>query len=222
MVLALALSLVAASLVGRSVGLIRLSRADLKLMQIEDVLSGAQLAAAAAVVRTQQPAPFSWAILTEIGPVDARAEPDKDKLTLAAGAALDDSVFEQLGVSSPAAVRAGLAAAAQSGAMIDVADLDPSALWRACGPRIISAYGAQQTLTYGTAVEPVPGPGPLPQSWRVGEVWRISVTTRDGWRDERWVRFTGDATRPAATVERRIIHGEGDRGRCDSIFQGAS
>ena len=217
-IVAMGLALVGAAVVDRSVGLLRLSRNDLNLMQTEYVLSGAQLTAAATIVRTQQPPPYHWAIATEVGAADSYAEPEQTKLSLTAASRLDDGFFERFGVASPDALRARLGAAAASGLFTDVGALDGAQLWKLCAPQVISYFGLADTLGYTPPVEPVLGPGPEPQSWRIGEVWRISLATPAGWRDQRYMRFTGDASHPAAVVARHLSRGEGDGGRCAVIF----
>ncbi len=124
-------------------------------------------------------------------------------LSADAAAALSDAVFAQFGVSDAGALRARLTAAAASQGHVLISDLDVSSTWRFCAPSIISLLGQAEELRYTTPSEP--GPGPLPSSWHIGEAWLVSVATPEGWRDNRIVRFTGNAQRPAATVTRRFF-----------------
>jgi hypothetical protein len=220
LILALALALIATAMMQRSTALLRQSRADLERTQMAYMLDGAQLAAAAAVVRSGAGGPYRWALATDAGWVEAVAEPEGDKVSLAAAATLADRVFRDLGVSDIDALRARLAAAANSDPLLDVSRLDDATLWRVCAPSLISSFGAQTTIQPG-AIE-APHMGDLTPAWRVGEVWRMQVTTTAGWRDERIVRFTGDARHPAAVVLRRLSRGNGGQGQCDAILAAAA
>jgi hypothetical protein len=219
MVFSLGLALVAAALIGRGVAQLRLARADLDRMRAEYILAGAQLQAAADVVRSNKSPPYHWAIATDDGFVDAVAEPEGDKLSLAAASRLDDATLRSFGVDQPEALRAKLAAAADQDPGADVGDLDAGLGWRRCAAGMASSFGRQSTFSY---VEPKePGLGDKVSSWRVGEAWRVRVTTSTGWRDERIMRFTGDARHPAATVFRRLSRDHGGT-PCDEILRAAS
>lgn len=216
LVLTLAMGLIASAMVGRSVGQLRLARADLDRSQAEYLLDGAHLAAVAAIVRNNRMGPFAWAFTSDVGWVDAAAQLEADKLTLQAASRLDDRIFLKFGVTDPAQLRARLATAAAAQSAVDVGVLDEALLWRTCAGAMISPFGRQTTFSYVKSVEP--GAGPNPASWRIGEAWRVRLTTATGWRDDRIVRFTGDARHPAAVVVRRLSRGEGDGGQCDAIF----
>lgn len=219
MVFSLGLALVAAALIGRSVAQLRLARADLDRMAVEYLLAGAQLQAAADIVRSTRSPPYHWAIATDQGFVDAVAEPEGDKLTLLAASRLDDATLGGFGVAGPDQLRARLAEAAAGDPIADIGALDSGAGWRRCAAGMVSGFGRQSTFTY---VEPKePGLGDKLASWRVGEAWRVRLTTSTGWRDERIVRFTGDARHPAATVFRRLSR-DHVGALCDQILRAAS
>lgn len=219
MVFCLAFALLAAASVERSLAALKLARHDLELMATEYGLAGAQLEAAAAVVRTTQSPPYHWTFTSQVGWVEARAEPEREKLGLAdAAEALDAAAFTAFGVAEASVLKARLSAAARSGAVVDVGALDPAPGWRACAPALMSAQGTAEALPHHAWTQPATGQGPRPQSWRVGETWRIQVTTAAGWRDERIVRFTGDARHPVATVLRRLTRTNGGGGECDSVW----
>lgn len=223
MVFCLAFALIAAASIERSVAALRLSRADFDLMRVEYGLAGSHLEAAAAVVRTGRPPPYHWTFASEGGWVEARAEPERDKLGLEAASRLSDEVLEGFGVADPDATRARLAeAATMVGEVIDVGALDLAPLWRACAPALISSQGTAEAMSAMSWSTPTSGHGPRPQSWRIGETWRMQITTAAGWRDERIVRFTGDAGRPAATVLRRLTRTSGGGGECDSVWAAAT
>lgn len=215
MVFGLALALVAAGLVGRSSMMVRQSRADLERLQVDYALDGAHLAAAATVVRAGDGGPYRWAFSSDAGWVEALAEREDKKLGLQAAGALSDEALERFGVSDPGALRARLAAVDGQEEMVDVAALDAAALWRACAGRLVSVYGAAEDFEPMASKEPRPGDDP---AWRVGETWRLRLTTQAGWRDDRIVRFTGDAHHPVAVVTRQLSRsGRGDE-QCDDIL----
>lgn len=207
------------ALITRSVSALRLAQSDLTRARSENVLDGAHLIAAAEVIRSGAPAPYRWSFSTELGWVEVTAEPEEPKLSLAAASVLDDAVLRQFGVQDTGRLRARLSEAGGEGP-IDLADLDSSATWRACAMQMISPFGQSHGFVHQPAGEP--GLGPDPPSWRIGQVWRVGVTSATGWRDDRIVRFTGDARRPTAVVTRRLSRGEGDGGRCDAVLRAAT
>jgi hypothetical protein len=219
LIFALALALIASAMMQRSTALLRQSRADLERTQMAYTLDGAQLAAAAAIVRSGAGGRYRWALATDAGWVEAVAESEGDKVSLAGAAALGDRIFQALDVRDIEPLKARLAAAAGGEPLLDVSRLDAAPLWRVCAPSVISTFGARTALQ-PTTIE-APHMGDLTPAWRVGEVWRMQVTTTTGWRDERIVRFTGDALHPAAVVLRRLSRGNGGQGQCDAILAAA-
>ena len=217
LVLSLAVALMASALVSRGVLLLRMTRADLDKVQVEYAMSGAQLEATASVVRSGVSGPFHWTASTDQGAVEVVAEREADKLSLEAAAGLDPAIFERFGVHDTEGLRTRLAEAAQSNGFVDVETLDAAVLWRTCAARLASPYGVKTDYAYTPAVEPA-NVG-KPALWRVGEEWRIKVTTATGWRDDRIVRFTGDARHPAAVVMRKVSRGDGEGGRCTELLQ---
>lgn len=218
MVLSLGLALIAAALVQRSTAVLKLSRSDLAQTQLAYILDGAQLDAASAVIRSGAGGPYRWALSTDAGWTEAVAEPESAKVAPKAAAQLDDRVFMAFGVTDAAALKARLTAA--STPILDVGALDSAPLWRACAASAFSSFGAQNAIQPATVQ--APHMGDLKPAWRVGEVWRLQVTTSAGWRDERIVRFTGDASHPAATVLRSLSGGQGGQGQCDAIIAAAA
>lgn len=219
MVFALALALVATAMMARSVMLLRLARADLSRSQAEHVLDGAHLLAAATVIRAGEGGPYRWALPTDLGFAEALAESEVDKLSPADAAGLSDDVFLAMGVAGPQALKARLAAAPTSG-IADVAAMDAAPLWRACAPSLISGLGRAAAAPLAIPVEP--RLRPETPDWRVGEAWRVRITTAAGWRDDRIVRFTGDARRPVAVVWRRLSRSDGGQGECDAVLAAAA
>lgn len=213
MVLGLALSLVATAMVGRSVMTLRLVRADLERAQVEYILDGAQLAAAATTIRAGAGGPYRWALPTDAGFAEVLVESEVDKLTPAAAASLPEAVFAAMAVNDIATLKARLSASVTD---VHIEELDTAPLWRECGPSLASGLGRQTTPTVATPAEP--RLRPETPDWRVGEAWRIRVTTAAGWRDDRIVRFTGDARHPVAVVRRRLSRGDGGQGKCDAVF----
>lgn len=219
LVLALALSLVAVAMVERSVMMLRLVRADLRRVGVEYLLDGAHLVAAATVVRAGDGGPYRWAVPMDGGFAEALAESEAAKLDPARGADLPDSVFLAMGVADIAALKGRLRAAADT-PFADVPSFDAAPLWRECSASLISSLGRR---THGGAAAPSePRQQPETPDWRVGEIWRLRVTTAAGWRDDRIVRFTGDARRPVAVVRRELSRSDGGQGRCDLVMATAA
>lgn len=212
LVFAVALALIASALVARSVMELRQARADLEKALIEIALDGAHLQAAADIIRAGDGGPYRWAFSTDAGWVDALAEPEVDKLPLKAAADLPDEILAGFQVADSAALRARAGAAEP---FADVAGLDASAVWKRCAPRLMSGFGQASAYRPATASEPGEAVDP---DWRVAEVWRIRLTTATGWRDDRIVRFTGDARHPAAVVQRRLSRSDRGEGQCDDIL----
>lgn len=219
LVFALAIALIAAALVGRSVAALRLARADMARTEVEYGLDGAHFAAAATIVRSLDEGPFDWSLSTDVGWVEVLAEPEAGKLGLKAASQLPDGVVAVFGVADPASLKAKMAQMDEQDLATEIAELDPAPLWRACAPRMISAFGKAKAFAYVAPSEPR-AERELP-NWRVGEVWRVRGTTATGWRDDRIVRFTGDARHPAATVTRRMVRSRVGEGTCAEILSAA-
>lgn len=220
LVFGLALALIATALLQRSTMLLHLSRADLARLQVEYALDGAHLAATAAIVRTGAGGPYRWSLASDVGGAEVVAEPEADKLSLSHASEMGDQALASFGVIDGEALRARLSREATSSGIVDVAALDDAPLWRACAMTMISSLGAQSHFIRRPWAEPHIG-GEAP-AWRVGEVWRVAVTTAAGWRDERIVRFTGDAIHPSAVVVRRLSRGKGEHGQCDAVIAAGS
>jgi len=220
MMLALVLAVTAAGLMARSMTVLRQSKDDLDRLRIERGLDGAHLLAASAIVSSQTAGPYRWSLASEVGPVEIVADEERAKLGFAEAAALPAETLARLGVTDAPALRARLAQAAESPLPPLTADLDTAPTWRFCAPALISPLGRSQALQYTIPTEP--GPGTLPASWRIGEVWRVSIVTPGGWRDDRLVRFTGDASRPNATVARRFFRTTttGEQSGCEELLSG--
>src|SRR5882724_10424706 len=181
MIFALTLALVATALVQRSTSLLRLARADMQRTQIAYALDGAQLSTVSTVIRTGAGGPYRWALSTDLGWVEAVAESEGDKVGLSAAARLDDRVFQAMGIGDADALRVRLATAAGANPILDVGQLDAAPLWRACAASLISSFGSKSAIQPSQIQEP--HMGDLNPAWRVGEVWRMQVTTVAGWRD---------------------------------------
>lgn len=217
----LALGLVAAAVTARSVAALKLAKADLRRTQADYALNGAQALAVAAIVTSGQPGPYRWTLTTPEGAVEALAEPEGAKLSLTSAAGLDDGVLRLFAVGAPSALRAKLQVQAERQLAGTLDDLDASPIWRSCASSFISPFGLAAVVT--PMAYRAPGAGPHPASWHIGEVWRIRITDHGGWRDDRFVRFTGDVARPAAVISRRLVRiigaqaPQGD-GSCEKLF----
>ena len=215
MVLGLALALVATAFVDRSTMSLRLAKADLERAIVEYGLDGAHLLAAATIVRAGDGGPYRWALSTNGEFAESIAERETDKLDLSSMTGPSDSVLDAMGVENKQALRARLAVVAAD-ALVDVAQLDAAPLWRECAPSMISSLGRATTASTAPHVEPPSRPDD--PDWRVGEVWRVRITASSGWRDDRLVRFTGDANHPVAVVHRNLSRSNREHGQCDAIL----
>jgi hypothetical protein len=213
----LALALVGAAIMVRNVQDLILMRADMEKARQSAALDGAHFQAAAAIVRSGVAGPYHWGFTTDVGWVDVVAEPEAAKLSLAAAGTLTADALAALGIQDLDGFHARLAQAT-SGGDDAAADLDAAPAWKACGPSVVSAWGQQAAFVY--APRQAPGPSPNPASWHIGEVWRVHVATLAGWSDDRIVRFTGDARRPAAIVTRVLSRSTGSGVGCDSLLEG--
>lgn len=215
----LALALTATALLARAMGDLRTAQAEFRNAQVEMALAGAQVLAASAVVSSRREGPYAWSETSDLGRVWIFAEEEAPKMAANAASRLPDEALLAFGVKDLGRLRARLADATTRGSTM-VEDLDEAPLWRFCAPWTISVLGEGETFNPVSPAEP--GAGPNPQSWRIGEVWRVSVATPDGWRDNRLVRFTGDAHRPAATLARRFFKtsGSGELQVCEELLSG--
>lgn len=218
LVVGLTIALLAAGLLARSAADLRSARHDFQRLRIESALNGAHLVAASVVISSRREGPYRWTETTDIGRVEVVAEPEKTKLSPEAAAALPDAAFGQLGIVQADGLRERLVAAATGQRHVLVSELDEAPAWRFCASSILSLFGEADELRYTPPTEP--GPGPLPSSWHIGEAWLVTVATPDGWRDNRIVRFTGDARRPAATVTRRFFRTTttGEQPGCEDLL----
>lgn len=218
LVFSLAFALVGAAMTARSVQLLRLTEAELTRDVQEIALDGAQLSAAAAIVRSGGSEPFEWTLSTSVGWVRVVAEPEAGKLDYATAAALPDAALGAFGVQADA-LRGRLGEAAALDAPIDPGSLDAAPVWKECGGRLTSPFG--QAQTYAVQTPRLPGLSANGPNWHIGEAWRVRATSEGGWRDDRIVRFTGDAKKPTATVIRVLSRG-GQRGiECEDYLAAA-
>lgn len=218
LVLSLAFATIGVSMVGNAARLVQLSKADLERSRFEHTMDGMHLVAAAAVVRSGQPGPFAWSPGSDLGPTLVTAESEAEKIDLATAAELDDTVFQALGVAQPMALRAALLREAEAQTPAHVADLDPAPNWRECAAAFISPFGQAERPRHVAPIEP--DAANAPPAWHIGETWRVRVATTAGWRDDRIVRFTGDARHPAAIVTRRLSRTGSRGGECNEILDG--
>ncbi len=210
----LAIALVATAVTATSVAELRLARTDLRRMQAEYGLAGAETLAAMTVLESRQAGRLRWRFSTDLGPVEALAEPEAAKLGYGAAADLDDGSLARLGVGDPARVRAKLRGLAltKTAALTALRDADLSPRWRDCAASAISPVGQGSKLGVPAPAEPQ-GSG---SAWHAGEVWRIRVSAA-GWTEDRLVRFTGSEDHPAAIIDRRLVRGE-ETEKCETLI----
>lgn len=214
--IALALSVVVSAVVGASLTDLRASRAAMDRTRTETALDGALQVAIVGLLESGGNSRLRWMVPTPLGAVEVLAEPEAEKLALVTAADLEGGEFPGLGETDMAAIRPRLRALALSGGgAADVARLYGSPLWRACASSVISPYGRATSLSLSEAAAPATGRF----SWRAGEVWRLRALSPDGWADDRIVRLTGDAQRPAAIVERVLVRGQRGGEPCRAIIE---
>ena len=181
-------------------------------------MDGAHLAAAAGVVRSEAHGPYLWTFGMNAGRVEVLAEPDAGKLSPSAAARLQDGELALFGIRDTVALRARLAATTAKTPGLE--DLDAAPGWRTCARSLVAYHGEAEHFAY--TPPKAPGPGPDPQTWHIGEVWRIRVTSESGWRDDRTVRFTGDAQHPVSVVDRRLSRLSREPQPCSAVLSALS
>ena len=218
-VIAMAIAVVTIAYISRSTTELRLARADFKKTQAQYLLAGAHNVALLAIATSSKAPPYRWTIPSLGKAFQVLAEPERPKLGLQAAANLDDATLDQLGVKDHDALRAKLTSLPTVEGLPWAADADSAKAWRACAGALISFYGSAEAVPPLKYVEPESGKDD--SKWRAGEVWRISVTDEDGWRDERVVRFTGNGLNPAAVISRRLSRGWKDNMACEALLADA-
>jgi hypothetical protein len=209
----LALSVVAAALMGLAVAELKRARSDLVRLKLQAALDGAQRAAVLPVLQNGKAARLAWRLQTPAGEAQMLAEPEAAKLGLAA-AAQDSAVISRLGAEDAAAVKERLEAlAAAPSRRVAIADLDDAPRWRACAGSVLSRYGRASAASLPAAAPPAS----RDFAWRLGEVWRMRATA-GGWSDDRLVRFTGDPRAPVAVIDRTFTREQRGTGPCDGLF----
>lgn len=211
-----ALAVITIAFVSRSVMELRLARADFQKTQVEYLLAGAHNVALLAIATSNRAPPYRWTVPSLGKAFDVTAEPERPKMALTGAQSLDDDILDRLGVADHDILRAKLSSLPTVEGLPWAADADASRNWKACAGALISFYGAASLAPPLNYVEPEAGKDD--SKWRAGEVWRISVTDEDGWRDERIVRFTGNGLNPAAVISRRLTRGWKDNLACETLL----
>jgi hypothetical protein len=214
--IATALAVITIAFVSRSVAELRLARADFQKTQAEYLLAGAHNVALLAIATSNRAPPYRWTVPSLGNAFDVTAEPERPKMGLIDAQGLDDDTLDQLGVADHGGLRAKLANLPNVEGLPWAADADGSKAWKDCAGALISFYGAASFAPPLNYVEPDSGKDD--SKWRAGEVWRISVTDKNGWRDERIVRFTGNGLNPAAVISRRLTRGWKDKLACENLL----
>lgn len=212
----LALGLVAAAVTARAAAEYGAARSDLARTRSQYALAGGQEAAALALSRSNASQPLAWRLEGSPEGMEARAEPEVGKLSLAAAARLDDAVLQRLQVGDGPALRERLRALAAASEVQPsaVEGADSAPLWKVCSRSFISPIGRAKTLPQPSRGAPETG-----DVWgHAGEVWRLKVSVPGGWSDDRLVRLTGDSAHPAATIERHLVRTGTRSAQCDAIL----
>jgi hypothetical protein len=196
--LSLALSLVVAAVVVRSAAEFRLATAAVRNLEGEYRLDAAQTRATLLVLHQSSAAPLAWSDDQDGEHFDFLAEPESPKLAAdRAVEVLGLDRLKALGVRDAQALQLRLSSLAGEPSVFN---RESSPAWQQCAPSIVSPFGGSSTVPHISFVPPARGN----IIWHAGEVWRIRATDGRGWADDRIVRFTGMAARPAAIVDRRI------------------
>jgi hypothetical protein len=128
-----------------------------------------------------------------------RIEVEREKLASRNAAALPESWLRELGVRDPAAVKAAMAALPSGGALglQSLAALSDSPLWKACAADALSTNGAPPGAVAANSVGAT-------TKVQLPQVVRLTVSTADGWREDRVVRLSQDNANPAVVLDRMI------------------
>lgn len=199
--ISLALSIVAVASMYQSRAAFSAARADSQARQRDLDFDSASLEVVATIAKSSGPGPFAWTIaLPNNSALAVRAEPEWQKIGPSEANALTDDVLAKLNVKDAGSLRrafSDLGSQTKSEAA-RVARLDESLLWRACAQRYVSVFGTASKIAIQGTTTPEASNA---IDARIGQVWRIVLKSPSGWTDERYVRFIGDAQRPAATLE---------------------
>lgn len=208
----LALAVVAAAVSAMALTGVRTARSEFERIRVAALLDGGQLLAALRITDNGSPGRLRWQESTPDGVFMILAEPEAAKLD-AAKAFSNLDLLRRLGSSDPAATARKLADQAKSTRPEPIATLEAANLWRACAGSLLSYNGRAERPVLTAAAQPAQGVmGP-----RGGAVWRVRVSTA-GYVDERLVRMTGDAARPALVMDRRFGRGREEGERCGALI----
>ena len=212
---ALALAIIATAATANAIMELRAARSDFGRARASYLLDGAHQLAALGVLNAKPFGRLAWRMSVDGAPVSVLAEAESQKLNVADAETLSGALLARLGVADAQALQTRLDRLVDErapDAAIEGADAAP--LWRSCARSIVSFYGQ--------AAMPILAPAQAPKAGYtyglIGETWRLRLASVDGWVDDRIVRFTGDALRPTATVERRFTRGGGGEAPCESLF----
>ncbi|HEX7761133.1 MAG TPA: hypothetical protein VF459_16625 [Caulobacteraceae bacterium] len=217
--ISLALALTVAGVMTLAVSALHASRQDLERTQAEYGLAGARLQAAQTLLQSSNLGRTRWTLASDDGPVEAVAEPESSKLSIKAAADDASSLGQLLSATSQGGAGSALRnlAGEPGGDVDEIAEADPSLIWRLCARSFVSPYGVGQVLPSEAPGPPKPGP----INWRLGQLWRLRLTDAHGWSDDSVVRFTGSASHPIAVAARRFTHSGLLGKRCDFVAQDA-
>jgi hypothetical protein len=211
--ISLALAIVVAAVMQLAVTNLKAARSEFRRTQAEYALDGASLEAGATLLASTNQERVRWSAGSDVGPVEIVAEPEARKLRLKS-AAEGEGAATALAAQHPAAAATNLAAVGEGGdAETRIATADPSPTWRRCARSLISRYGELDAPQALATAAPKGGP----ETWRIGQLWRIRVTDNLGWTDDRIVRFTGSRAHPFAIAARDFGHLGRMGEACDAI-----
>ena len=192
--IALALAVVATSLLAFSNNQLRISRMALRQAERDALLDGALVLAADAVMRESQTARLSWGLDVDGTPVKLLAEPEGFKVSAAQPELLGKEALAAL--TGPTPLAAPPAAEGLSAARRALVNRSRSESWRTCAQSFLSPLSDARTAT--APAPTIPAGGEV--NWRVGEVWRIAAFVK-GRSADAIVRFTGDPAAPMAVLD---------------------
>jgi len=219
LVICLALALVATAVTARALMTLRLARSDLDRARAEAGLDGAQLSATLIVLAQSGDQRLGWDMPIADQSYAVLAEPEAQKLNGSALSVTDDGALLALGAGDADRVRDQLkqASARSTLSEADLSAAAPAPVWRDCAGSVLSSYGQAIKAVVPTATAPV-FPTDQTEGSRSGEIWRIRISDRLGWTDDRVVRLNGQPDHPAIILDRRFYRRAKGGDSCDHVL----
>lgn len=206
--ISLALATIAASVVSLAAAERRSASADYRRARLELALDGLHHKAAIALsIQGSRPATASVSDTDTFAAV--LAENESAKLDPTVAAELVRSAQLVVPVDQRHALLAALDGPGSAGRKRERMRTALKGTHRRCVLSLISPMGGATSTPTPSAPSGPPAPG---------DVWRVRLTTPEGWNDDRLVRFTGDPERPVATLDRLFYRETPETTGCANVF----